>query len=103
MNRISDNALVDYSIPKVLRDGSELTPLTMEDLKEYIIDDSTYKELLEADDETKKLVVDIINRYCLSISNEKNFNTEDTPEVLWTCAQNKFGRGSTLHKDIEIR
>ena len=62
MNRISDNALVDYSIPKVLRDGSELTPLTMEDLKEYIIDDSTYKELLEADDETKKLVVDIINR-----------------------------------------
>lgn len=103
MNRISDNALVDYSIPKVLRDGSELTPLTMEDLKEYIIDDSTYKELLEADDEIKKLVVDIINRYCLSISNEKNFNTEDTPEVLWTCAQNKFGRGSTLHKDIEIR
>lgn len=103
MNRIPDNALVDYSIPNVLRDGTELPPLTVEDLKEYIIDDATYKELMEADDETKKLVVDVINRYCLSISNEKNFNTEEAPDVLWKCAQNKFGRGDTMHKDIEIR
>lgn len=103
MNRIPDNALVDYSIPNVLRDGTELPPLTVENLKEYITDDATYKELMEADDETKKLVFDIINRYCLSISNEKNFNTEEVPDVLWKCAQNKFGRGDTMHKDIEIR
>lgn len=103
MNRIPDNALVDYSIPNVLRDGTELPPLTVEDLKEYITDDVTYKELLEADDETKKMVVDLINKYCLSISNEKNFNTEDAPDILWQCAQNKFGRGDTIHKDIEIR
>ena len=104
MNRIPNNALVDYSIPNVLRDdGTELPPLTVEDLKEYIADDAIYKELLEADDETKKLVVDVINRYCLSISNEKNFNTDEAPDILWQCAQNKFGRGDTIHKDIEIR
>lgn len=84
---------------RVLRDGSEIDPMTLDDLNAAIKDDKNYEALYTAEDAEKLDTLDIINKYFLKPMEDKNLEIRSivpfaVKQVVNTI-HNILGRGNT--------